>query len=326
RIGQRIAWRFSSELRCLVFLAVEHAAPHAVLEAELRRHDLAAEAAGRRLVTVVGTRLFFLRLSTGRQLIRTQRILFALSFVADVAALLRGGLRLASLDVGVFRPGWIVGNGCTWLLRRRQRTAGRKDERRTLLVIDVLLAVAAEAEPFHDVAQEFLIGREGIISRLREGGGGTNERSCAEDQAKSGAGAKDARHAHRAHPNPDHGTPRIVATLAADQGAFAARSITRESYNRPITPATMATSARLKTYQSKRQFAVEMWKKTKSATHPEARRSMDLHIEPPMIRPRESAVSLSCARASQTTSNRTATVLKPSSIHWPSAPWVWKSP
>src|SRR4029079_6187474 len=125
RIGQRIAWRFSSELRCLVFLAVEHAAPHAVLEAELRRHDLAAEAAGRRLVTLVCTRLFVLRLSTGGQLIRTQRILFALSFVADVAALLRGGLRLASLDVGVFRPGWIVGNGCTPLPRRRDRTAGR---------------------------------------------------------------------------------------------------------------------------------------------------------------------------------------------------------
>src|SRR5262249_37591341 len=111
RIGQRIARWLASKFRRLVFLAIEHAAPHAVLESELRGHDLAAEAGGRWLVTVVGTRLFFLRLSAGRQLIRTQWILFALPFVADVTALLRCGLRPAPLDVGVFRPGWIVGSG-----------------------------------------------------------------------------------------------------------------------------------------------------------------------------------------------------------------------
>src|SRR4029079_13115972 len=102
----------------LVFLAVEHAAPHAVLEAELRRHDLAADAGGRRVVSVVCRRLFLLRLSAGRQLVGTQRILFALSFVADVAALLRGGLRLAPLDVGVLRPRWSVGEGCNALHTR----------------------------------------------------------------------------------------------------------------------------------------------------------------------------------------------------------------
>ena len=106
-----------------VFLAVEHVAEHAVLEPEFRRHDLAAEAGGRRLVTIVGARLFLLRTATGRQLIGAQWILFALPFVTDVAALLCGGLRLTPFDVWVFRPGWIVGSGCTALLRRRQSTA-----------------------------------------------------------------------------------------------------------------------------------------------------------------------------------------------------------
>src|SRR3569833_2091443 len=53
---------------------------------------------------------------------------------------------------------------------------------------------------------------------------------------------------------------RVNTTIAADQGAFAARSQKRLSYNRPATPATMATSARLKTYQLNCQVAVRTWK------------------------------------------------------------------
>src|SRR5690349_1559435 len=53
---------------------------------------------------------------------------------------------------------------------------------------------------------------------------------------------------------------RVNETIVADQGAFAARSPSTFSYNRPATPATMATSARLKTYQSNRHAAVWMWK------------------------------------------------------------------
>src|SRR6185312_4466041 len=41
----------------------------------------------------------------------------------------------------------------------------------------------------------------------------------------------------------------LTPMVAADQGAFTARSPRNESYRSPMTPATMATSARLKTYQ-----------------------------------------------------------------------------
>src|SRR5215831_18962501 len=182
RIGQRIARRLTGEFRRFLFLAVKHVAEHAVPEAEFRRHDLAAEAGCRRLVAIVGLRRLFLWLATGRQLIGTQRILFALTFIADVATLLRRRLRLAPFDVGVFRPRWVVGDRGAALLRRRERAAGRNDERRTLPVVDRLLAVTTEAEPFHDATQEFLIGRQVVIGRMR--GSGTKQRSRTKYQAE----------------------------------------------------------------------------------------------------------------------------------------------
>src|SRR5262249_57974132 len=97
------------------------------------------------------------------------------ALVADVATLIHGRLLLAPFDVGVFRPGRVVGDRGAALFRRRQRTAGRNDERRTLLIVDRLLAVTAEAEPFHDAAQELLIGRDVVIGRMR--GSGTKQRS-----------------------------------------------------------------------------------------------------------------------------------------------------
>src|SRR5215813_5731969 len=129
RIGQRIARRLAGEFRRLLFLAAENVAEHAVLESEFRRRDLAPEAGCRRLVTIVGARLLFLWLAAGRQLIWTQRILFALPFVADVATLLHGRLSLTPFDVGVFRPGRVVGNRSATFFRRRQLAAGRNDER-----------------------------------------------------------------------------------------------------------------------------------------------------------------------------------------------------
>src|SRR4029077_14383572 len=51
--------------------------------------------------------------------------------------------------------------------------------------------------------------------------------------------------------------PRLQATyrrrfrIGRDQGAFAAGTPRNESYNRAATPATMATSAKLNTYQLK---------------------------------------------------------------------------
>src|SRR5262252_4586272 len=126
RIGQRTARRLTGEFRRFLFLAVEDVAEHAVLESEFRRHDLATEAGCRRLVTVVGARL--LRLDARRQLVGAQRILFALAFVADVATFLHRRLRLAPFDVGVFRPGRVVGDRGAAPFGRRQRTAGWYDE------------------------------------------------------------------------------------------------------------------------------------------------------------------------------------------------------
>src|SRR5215467_345407 len=74
RIGQRTARRLTGEFRRFLFLAVEDVAEHAVLESEFRRHDLATEAGCRRLVTVIGARLLFLRLAARRQLIGAQRV------------------------------------------------------------------------------------------------------------------------------------------------------------------------------------------------------------------------------------------------------------
>src|ERR1700744_5631175 len=45
--------------------------------------------------------------------------------------------------------------------------------------------------------------------------------------------------------------PPLRVDKGWDQGAFAAGTPNKESYNRAATPATIATSARLKTYQLK---------------------------------------------------------------------------
>ena len=77
--------------------------------------------------------------------------------------------------------------------------------------------------------------------------------------------------------------------LPADQGAFAASPPRRVSYNKPATPATMATSARLKTYQLKLNDAVVRCRSAKSTTAPCTKRSIALPTAPPMIRPRHTA-------------------------------------
>src|SRR5687768_1099636 len=66
-------------------------------------------------------------------------------------------------------------------------------------------------------------------------------------------------------PEPPSATGR---DYGPDRGAFTARSPNRDSYNSPATPTTIATSARLKTYQLKVQPGVVMWKCAKSATAP----------------------------------------------------------
>src|ERR1700761_4857409 len=91
-----------------------------------------------------------------------------------------------------------------------------------------------------------------------------------------------------------------------DQGAFTAPPPKRDSYNNPITPATIAPSARLNTYQRKENPAVSTWNSTKSITPGQCRPSMPLPTAPPMISPRAAAVSRDGARVSQTQRNITA--------------------
>src|SRR5262249_56347059 len=64
---------------------------------------------------------------------------------------------------------------------------------------------------------------------------------------------------HELSPSNDGEMRRLPARhCGQDQGAFAAPVPMRVSNNSPITPATMATSARLKTYQLKLKLAVLM--------------------------------------------------------------------
>ena len=139
------------------------------------------------LVAVVGPHLLFLTLgaAAGRQLIRAQRILLTLALVADVAIPLHGRFRLAASNVRIFRPRRIIGNDSVAPLGRRQIAAGWKHKRRAFLVVDRRLAVALEAEPFHDAAHKLLIDRDVIVGRAR--GGGKQQRGRAERQPEGGA-------------------------------------------------------------------------------------------------------------------------------------------
>ena len=85
---------------------------------------------GGRIIAVVGARLFFLgaasrrRIGTRRHLPSDQRILLALTLVADVTIFLRGRFRLAAHNVGILGPCRIVGGDCAAGLGRRQLRLG----------------------------------------------------------------------------------------------------------------------------------------------------------------------------------------------------------
>src|ERR1700688_2260189 len=111
-----------------------------------------------------------------------------------------------------------------------------------------------------------------------------------------------------------------------DQGAFTAPPRQKDSYRRPTTPATMATSARLNTYQRKLHVAVSMWNSTKSITPGQCSRSMALPTAPPMISPSAAAAGRDGARVSQTHRKMTAATLNASSAHWPSGPCCGNRP
>src|SRR5512132_2802155 len=100
RIGQRFARWLAGEFRRLFLAAAKNRTK--ALEPQLGGQHLAAETCRRRLVTVVLARLLFLRPPAGGQLIGPQRILFALTLVADIAVPFYGRLGPATLHVRIF--------------------------------------------------------------------------------------------------------------------------------------------------------------------------------------------------------------------------------
>src|SRR5262245_40198378 len=188
RIGQRSARRLAGKLCCLFLFPAKHRAPYSARAgAKLGWEQLVAETRSRWLIAVVLARLLFLGTAAGRQLIGPQGVLFAFALVADVATLLLGGFGFTASHVGIFRPCRVIGGG-VGPLRWRQFAARWKHEGRTLLIVDGRLAVALEAEPFHDVAHEFLVDRD-ILVVGRTGGGGMQQSDHAERQPKGGARA-----------------------------------------------------------------------------------------------------------------------------------------
>src|SRR5215831_1264736 len=113
--------------------------------------------------------------------------------------------------------------------------------------------------------------------------------------------------------------------IVCDQGAFAAPA-NSDSYSSISTPATIATSAKLNTYQRNSKLAVSMWKSMKSMTPGQCSRSIALPIAPPMISPSAVAVSRHVARASQTHKKMTAASLKANKAHSPIGPCCGNSP
>src|SRR5258708_14504441 len=168
RFGQRSTRRLARKFRRFFLLVAKHGVPHtACARAKLGRHQLAAEAGGRRVIPVVGFgRLLFLVFSTAsrRQLVRAQGVLFALSLVTNVAILLHGRFSLSPRDVRILRPRWIVGYSRIASLGWRRSTVRRRHQRATFLVVDGGFAVALKAEPFHDAAINLLIDRDFVVS------------------------------------------------------------------------------------------------------------------------------------------------------------------
>src|SRR5437764_10854616 len=114
--------------------------------------------------------------------------------------------------------------------------------------------------------------------------------------------------------------------MTVDQGAFAALPPTVDSYNSATTPATMATSAKLNTYQRNSKPGVSKCNSTKSITPGQCSRSRALPMEPPMISPSDAAVRRDAVRDSQTHNNATAATLKANKAHSPIGPCCGKSP
>ena len=164
---------------------------------------------------------------------------------------------------GSLRPSRIGGDRGL-ALRRRQIAARRHHQRRALAIIDAL-AVPLQAEVLEELPHELGVERH-VLVLVRS----ARRRCRRSSHRRQRHGQRDGRRGSAA-PLPvrisvPHGYPlQLTAEMCAvsprllwrrDQGAFAASPPSRVSYKRPITPATMATSARLKTYHLKLKLAV----------------------------------------------------------------------
>ena len=173
------------------------------------------------------------------------------------------GLDFALLGVGILGPSRVGSDGGL-ALRRRQIAGRRHHERRALAIIDAF-SVPAEAQILEELPHELGVERHVLVlaGALRESAGPARHRRQRHGQRDCcrGSGAPLPVRISVPHGYPLQLTAELCAvyptvTLGRDQGAFAASAPTRVSYRSPITPATMATSARLKTYHLKLKLAV----------------------------------------------------------------------
>src|SRR5207247_2790667 len=181
---------------------------------------------------------------------------------------------LAPRFVGIFRPVrslHLIRGGS----RRRQIELGRNHQRRPLAILDAPVVHVGAADSGHDALDDLFLEGLFVLVVLGPRGSGTyHEANRQTDDGEPQRATQRSRRiphhpsagfgpAHRALPvqifpggasikgASSHPGNQGSARISRDQGAFAAGTPTKESYSRAATPATIATSARLNTYQLK---------------------------------------------------------------------------
>ena len=192
-----------------------------------------------------------------------------------VGLLARGDRGLAALLVGVLRPVRRLGFG-RGAGRRRQIELGRHHQRRPLAILDACVLHVGAADAAHEIVDDLLF--EGhVVVLVVILGAGRRRPTCTRPMPSGNGGQTQRRASVRrgvsAHIRTAVSVSRIAlhpvqifversaashasrsripqpVRIGRDQGAFAAGTPRKESYSRAATPATMATSARLNTYQ-----------------------------------------------------------------------------
>ena len=245
RFGQTAARGFIGKLGGAFALAAEQGAEQSALVTELgRAHGFAVR-------MVLGGR-------SAAAALRLADIQFARSQGTRIVDFVEaaGLLLLAAFGLGIDRPIGSAGGIC---LRRGQIDLRRQDERRALAIIDG--GATAQPDALHHVLEDLLVD-SGLVIVGGARAGCSGDHQDGPEKAARGGLDQGPHCSHSDKPAPGHSRatarrcPISDSHKARDQGAFAARPGNSDSYNRPTTPATMAASAKLKTYQSRRQSAV----------------------------------------------------------------------